>query len=147
MKEETLYVVGMKTYDENGFLIRPNYTFVSGPFETEDVAAAAAKDKMQELLKKYQCICNGNIHFHTLEDKVSFTLLGTKENSDIKYIELDVVPINTKVSAMVSQSLITASVKGRNSKDKDVINRRMVRKAQQVLTTVKVPEENRSDEI
>lgn len=136
--EEVLYVVGMKTYDKEGNLIRHNYTFVSGPFIFENDAFNSAKEKIEELQQQYQCILKNDETFSTAEQGSSIELLQSSNNKIYRFLTLDIVPVPTKIPAMLKGSGVTASVKGIKTTNEDIIQKRLQRKAKQALTEISI---------
>ena len=137
-KDEILYVVGMKTYDASGKLIRDNYTFISGPFAQETDAMDAAEKTMDDLLAKYSSMDRNDSEFRCVKDDASIRLVR-EENGKVQcFLALDVVHISAKVPAVMAGGPVTASIKGRDSKNEEIIFRRLQKKAKQALAEIKI---------
>lgn len=128
----------MKCYDENGNYTKKNYTFMDGPFQTEAEALSSAAVKAKEIMKTYKVTETENKKYFTQENDHSVDLVCREFGNNILFVSLDIVPVSTEIPSSFTRGAIKASVKGEHSNDKEIIKRRMQRKAKQALATITV---------
>lgn len=136
IEKSVVYVVGLKFLDENKRPVKKNYTFVSGPFSDPEEAYSSARKKIGEFLSRYKCIETEFKKFYIAEKEKSLVIYCQDHDKSSVFLSMDIVPICTEVPAVFAGGPITASVKGKNSEDKNIVYKRLQRKAKQALASI-----------
>ena len=136
IEKSVVYVVGLKFLDEQKRPVKKNYTFVSGPFPNTEEAFQSAREKIGEFLKRYKCIETEFKKFYIAEKENALVIYCQDHDKSNIFLSMDIVPINAEVPVVFAGGPVTASVKGSNSEDKNIIYKRLQRKAKQALASI-----------
>lgn len=127
------YVIGMKSYDCNQNLIKNSYTFIDGPYQNIEDAEKDASSVIERLSQKYAESFPAYVEFDVIKEDNEYTLCQLSNNL-IPIFSLDVIKINLDTRTIIKDKLIDASVKGATSRKASIIEKRLRRKACQILS-------------